>query len=157
MTQERIDVAALPVARRWAADHPDTLFLPVRMAVQSGGLTLAAAFGRLFWPDLIEVDGCVIIKDHYQPASFEYWRNHFSGDTPEIEKMINRIDLEDLYMVSEDLDEATADRVLTELAWIASKTWSAALQESFPGRKFNVGLFPGDDFDYPSVWFHSVA
>ena len=157
MTQERIDVAALPAARRWTADHPDILFLPVRMAVHSRGLTAAVAFGRLFWPELIEVDGCVLIKDHYQPASFEYLRSHFSGEVQEIEKMINRIDLEDLYMVSEDLDEATADKVLTELAWIVSHTWSAALQEHFPDRKFNVGLFPGDDFDYPSIWFHSVV
>jgi hypothetical protein len=128
------------------------------MAVETGGLTLAIAFGRLFWPELIEVDGCVLIRDHYRRPNFELWRDHFSGDIAEIEKMINHIDLEDLYHAAGDnLDEATADKVLSELAQIISQTWAAALRERFPDRRFSVGLFPGDDFDYPSVWFHRAV
>ncbi len=61
-------------------------------------LDMAAAFTKLFWPDFIEVDGCVLLKIAYSPNSFQSWVEHYHGDTRKVEAMINHVHISDLFL-----------------------------------------------------------
>src|SRR5580658_4025726 len=63
-----------------------------------GSLQLAYGFSSLFWPDFEEVDGALILAEKYTEESFQNWFQHFHGDLTAIEKMMNHVHIEDLFM-----------------------------------------------------------
>ena len=52
---------------------------------------LAAAFSTLFWPDVIETDGCVLLAEHFDPAMFALWHDQLSGNIRALETTINEL------------------------------------------------------------------
>src|SRR5437588_5460345 len=61
---------------------------------------LVAAFSKLFWPDFVEVEGCILLAEAYSPTSFERWRASLHNDRQAIEVTMNETPLEVLFMNS---------------------------------------------------------
>jgi len=41
-----------------------------------GNYQMAAAFSKLFWPDFVEVEGCVLLAEHFDAKNFKHWQKH---------------------------------------------------------------------------------
>jgi hypothetical protein len=103
-----------------------------------GNPELAVAFSKLFWPDFVEVRGCVLLAEHFKPTDFENWRRHFKEDRRQIEAAINEVHIYDLFTNSPP--EEVAFQVYEYLAQVLQKSWNCALRDAYPSRAF--------EFDY---------
>jgi hypothetical protein len=65
-------------------------------ASKEGGATLAFAFASLFWPGLVEVEGCILLAQRFDETAFRQWRGQFGDDREAIERMMNHVHLWDL-------------------------------------------------------------
>jgi hypothetical protein len=100
-------------------------------AARKGGTTLALAFASLFWPRLVEVDGCILLLERYDPAVFRQWQERLGDQHDAIERTVNHVHLWDLFdPASEDVPAGELD----SLADVLAATWRAALAEQFPDR-----------------------
>lgn len=117
----------------------------------AGGVELAAAFSKLFWPDFIEVGGCVVLAEQYNPQSFDAWRAQFGEDRSRTEEMVNHVHMYDLFPNDSNPD---ADQgVAAYLASVLIRCWAAALREAFPDRDFEFSLATEPDDYGPTVTF----
>jgi hypothetical protein len=164
MPVERFDLMKLAGNRAWTNKGQAGAIDPVAIALHEGGLRLAAGFGHLFWPDFIEVRGCIVRKGAYDPNAFDEWWERLKGSASEVEKVVNHLDMVDLFYMagdaegtSEKLTEDVVTALQMELAQILARTWSAALKDSFPSRTFKVDLFLGDEVDGPILTFYSQS
>jgi hypothetical protein len=71
------DPSLLPDLSGWQSSRPPSLreYLSIR-----GDYELAVAFATLFWPEFVEVDGCVLLGDNLGKTTFEEWSDAFEGD-----------------------------------------------------------------------------
>lgn len=54
-------------------------------------LTSAALFTKMMFPDLLQIRGCLIVRQHYKPEFFEQWWERSRGDLREVERNVNRV------------------------------------------------------------------
>lgn len=113
---------------------------------------MAAAFTKLFWPDFVEVDGCVLLKGSYSPENFKKWMSSYEGDRRAVESMMNHLHLWDTFLNSpkdveypEQLHEYLVNAVLFG--------WKQVLHESFPDKRFVFTIRYGYG---PEISFHQV-
>ncbi|MGE3540683.1 MAG: hypothetical protein AB7N91_24990 [Candidatus Tectimicrobiota bacterium] len=139
----------LPKVQRWLAGQGEGVwdFLSI-----CGGAELAIAFSTLYWPEFIDVEGCVLLRERYEAANFQEWWEKLNGDMSKIEAVINHVHLWDLFV----LDENVPDKALEDLARILALCWRCALQEQFPKRIFDVHVV-ADDTEYgPTISFSTI-
>ncbi len=152
----RLDLLELPRFQRWAERNPHVEPSPVHWALMDSGLTGLIALSHWFWPEFVEVQGCVLLKENYSEAHFKHWWDAVDGDQRRIETVLNNLNFEDLHVMTHDgLPDALEYRVLDELSEVMAKTWQYCLHDSFPERSFNVSLDPGDDSRLPQLSFWS--
>jgi hypothetical protein len=118
------------------------------------GADLAVAFSSLFWPEFVEVEGCVLLRERYSPSQFQDWWKELGGDRSTVEGVVNHVHLWDLF----DLDEeAVPDKAIRDLAQVLASTWRCALQHRFPRKAFEVRLILDDPDEYgPTITFSTV-
>jgi hypothetical protein len=125
--------------REFGADAGILEFIGARV-----GATAAVALAGFFWPTFIDQNGCVLLKEKYDPELFRQWEAKLRGDRPAIEAAINHVHLWDVfYGEAESVD----DEALVYLADVLSKTWRSALREQFPSRSFVIDV-SGDPDEY---------
>jgi hypothetical protein len=119
------------------------------------------ASAYLFWPDFVEVDGCILLAEMYDAGRFAEWMSTLGGERERVERVINEVSLGDLLMNQSpendrELGELTdwAADALAELAEVLASCWRGALADRFPDRGFHVGV------DYraanlPAVFFYT--
>ncbi len=113
-------------------------------------MQLAYGFSSLFWPDFVEVEGALILAEEYTEEGFQTWYRHFHGDLTAIEKMMNHVHLEDLFMnapADDDLGEQVWDTVLSVL----ESCWKAAVAARFPGEPVVVESWDPEDGSTPQL------
>ncbi len=137
------DASSLPRFDEWRRDVAGSVGM-WDYATQKGGITLAIAFGSLFWPRLIEVEDCVLLVERYDPDVFQQWRDRLGNEREAIERVINHVHLWDLF----DPDsEGVPARELDSLAAVLGRTWRAALDAQFPDRIGEVHVArEGEDY-----------
>ncbi len=154
MDDDLLDPMRLAAVSAWtgALQPSGTVFGYLKYEV---GLTNSYVAARLLWPDFVEVRGCVIRQDAYDPVGFEDWWRAESGAVPRIEAVLNHLHLWDLF----DLDSGARDeidRTLSDLGKVIEKCWRSALLDRFPDRTFRV-TFSEDPLEYgPTVTFCSA-
>jgi hypothetical protein len=117
-----------------------------------GDADLAAAFFKLFWPDFVEVNGCVLLRYKYSLEGFANWLEHFNGNRARVEAMMNHVHILDLFP-NAPKDVHPLEQLQEFLAGALTLSWKAALSEAFPGRRFIVTLSHGYG---PEVSFHQA-
>lgn len=122
-------------------------FLP-----NEGGAELAIAFCALFWPDFIEVEGCIILREKYIPSSFETWWKQLDGDRTAVESVLNHVHLWDLFSGDENIPEGG----LEYLGGVLRCCWECSLRQAFPGHTFDVRLAVDADEYGPTLYVTTV-
>jgi len=103
-------------------------------------LQTALGFAKFFSPQLLEVDGCLILKDKFQKELLESWKEQFKDDKTSIEKMMNLYEVNDFFHINrnENEDEDAQVQVLGE---VLKHFWSMTFKQNFPKRNIAVHVF----------------
>ncbi|MFD9219882.1 hypothetical protein ACFYXH_30915 [Streptomyces sp. NPDC002730] len=119
---------------------------------QHVGLSEWIAVSRVFLPQFVEVEGCVLWDRSYDPDNFRMWHNVLKGDVVSIEATLNQFKLWQHIDIDEDAEsEANAFALAQEIA----TSWRLSLGQAFPQRSFDVQAT--DTVDGPIVSFTSLA
>ena len=71
-------------------------------------LNSAISFSKLFFPDFIEKEGCVILNFRYDEDIFWQWHRHFDGSIKDIEYKCNFYEVMDFFNF--DIKEYESDK-----------------------------------------------
>jgi hypothetical protein len=151
MSSGRIDPMSLPEARSWSEGFGGRLGV---LDFISNKLTIATALAlaTVLWPEFVEARGCVLWSERYEPDNFQEWWDKLGGNRQAIESTINHLHLWDVFDAGED---PTAEEALEALAGIVAQSWRAALENEFPGRRFEVTVARLDEDYGPTITFSS--
>lgn len=110
-------------------------------------LNTAIAFSKLYFPNFIEKDGCIILDFRYDENTFLAWQKHFNGDVKGIEFKCNFFEVKDYFDYNKDTYKSIDlyNKALDEFAKILQKSWSINLKLLYPDKKFIVDVW--DDYD----------
>lgn len=107
----------------------------------------------LVWPDLLEVQGCVVRRSSYNPATFATWWDQYGAEPWRIEAVLNEVHLYDWVSDFEADDLPRLERVAQRI----SEAWTSALARGFPAREFIVRNETEPDAYGPTVTFHQAV
>lgn len=94
------------------------------------GPEMALAYGKVFWPDLIEVDDYILLAENYDP---DYLRRVLDADGPSlVEATINTTYLNVLFGDDDDVDL----KVWEHLGTVMCRLWELRAMSSFPDKRF---------------------
>jgi len=116
----------------------------------SGRFDHAVAYAGLFWPEFVEVDGCVLIGSSV-PETYAEWKARYPNDPRVIETVLNHRHLLDLF----ETDDNPSPELVRVLGRALSEMWTAKLHRDFPDL---VVSFPEDfdlAFDNPDITFYT--
>ncbi len=120
-----------------------------------GSVGNALLYSRLFWPEFIEVDGMVFLKDFVDdlggPEGIRKMRDD-PGRGQSVQESINNFDV-NLSFPNHPEENAEGDDLL--LANQLAKMWSLRLQQLYPHRSFQVEA--NEDDGSPCVRFFEVV
>lgn len=108
---------------------------------------------ELVWPDLIEVQGCVVRRRSYSPETFATWWDRYGAEPWRIEAVLNEVHLYDRVSEFEPADMARLEGVAERIA----EAWASALARRFPAREFLIRCETEPDAYGPTVTFHQRA
>lgn len=129
-----LDLAKLRDFEKWRADWGKPDFTLWDYINYRSDPELAVAFATLFWPRFVEVDGCILLAEHYDPHNFTQWKAQFAGNCQDIERMVNHVHVYDLFANSGA--SGTAIEALNYLAQTLMRCWDCDLRATFPSRRF---------------------
>lgn len=109
----------------------------------TGTFELAVGYSRLFWPDFVEHDGCVLFAG-FSKDSYDGFMKSRQGDRVRVQLVMNHRHLHDYFGVAFNTN-ATQAQILY-LGRMLKNMWEAKLARDFPGRPFVVS-FPEDPSD----------
>ena len=126
-----------------------------------GSLQLGYAFASLFVPDFVEVDGALILAEHYQPTeewqdNFQRWRGRCGGDLSQVERMLNHTHVYDLFGDEDPVQELLGeparqrlpqppDQVRRTFLGVLAATWRGTVAARFPGEDIRVVTDPDEN------------
>lgn len=151
---ERIDIMSLPEPAEWSAGFRTPVRAP-NYSFMRGGLTHALGFGRFFWPEFIQVKGCIVNVDRYSESYFAQCERVFDHDKKSIERNLNQVDMETIYTIAGgEMPEDVIDQALDELAHIIVNSWRCAAKSQWPDLEFITGIVEINA--PPSVWISTA-
>jgi hypothetical protein len=101
-----------------------------------GNIKFTIAYSLLFWPEFIEYDECVILKNRFDSNNFENWKNtQYIENYAQIESVLNHIHILDLYGNEEIKDEINYEQIVF-LGNKLCEIYSAKLKLDFPEKNF---------------------
>ncbi|MFT3675207.1 MAG: hypothetical protein QM781_04845 [Chitinophagaceae bacterium] len=108
-------------------------------------------FSSLLFPELIEVDGCVFFKTHYNPDSYSRWKKALYEDRSAIEKMINHVHVYDLF---DHRSGNVSESVFDEVGKLLQTSWSCYFRFKYPEWQIAVE-YSNSDQDYgPTLYVY---
>lgn len=120
----------------------------------SGSFELAVGYSRLFWPEFVEHDGCVL----FAGFSEDFYRGcgaRCGSDRRSLESVMNHRHVFDHF--SHAGGSATVDQILY-LGRVLKDIWQAKLARDFPDRTFVVSFPEGpfeDLFEYEVTFWQA--
>lgn len=103
-------------------------------------LQTALGFAKFFSPELIENDGCLILKDKYEEELFVSWSENCNGDKTAIEKMMNLYELSDFFHINRNEAE-DEEAQINALGEVLKHFWSMAFKQKYSSRNIVVEVF----------------
>lgn len=110
-------------------------------------MNAAIAFSKLYFPDFIEEEGCILLGFLYNEVTFRQWYEKFNGDTTAIESMCNSYDVMDYFVFNRSKEESPDfyNQVIDEFAKVLKRSWEINCRLLFPERKIAVEVY--DEYD----------
>ena len=103
----------------------------------------ALGFAKFFHPDIVEVEGCFLLKDKFSQKNFSRWKEDYQNDKVTIEKMMNLYQVKDFFHINvgeEDLRDP-----IQALGEALRQFWSLSFKDRFPHRNIVVSVFEEED------------
>ncbi|WP_285398071.1 hypothetical protein [Lysinibacillus sp. fls2-241-R2A-57] len=104
----------------------------------------ALGFAKYFYPEILEVEGCFLLKDKYSEKNFNRWKTECKNNKVYIEKMMNLYQVRDFFHINVDEDENLEEQIQA-LGEVLKKFWSLSFKDRFPNRDIVVSLFKEED------------
>jgi hypothetical protein len=102
----------------------------------------AISCGRLFWPDFVEHDGCILFANFNQ-ESYEGFMKQTGGNKKAVEAVMNHEHLSDLFPNNEP-----TERQVIYLGRLLKDIWQTKLKRDFPAQQISVEFYE-QDCKYP--------
>lgn len=128
-----IDPMGLPEVIRWKEGWDIDLDLQ-DFVTQRVSIAQAVAVSSLMFPDYIEVQNCIILRDKYDHDNFIEWWDNLNGDAREVEKVINHTHLWELFDPVEEIENQALEMLARQMAIC----WRVKAESEFPGRRFDA-------------------
>lgn len=150
------DEKLIPELTEWRKFNGDEFSIEDWIASE-GNIKYTIVYSLIFWPEFIEYDDCVILKNRFDSQNFENWKNtEYIKSYSQIESVLNHIHILDLYGTDEKRDEINYDQIVF-LGNKLCEIYSAKLKIDFPEKKF-VFEFNGNEkleaFDEYEITFY---
>jgi hypothetical protein len=107
-------------------------------------LQTALGFAKFFYPEILEIDGCILLKDKFSKELYELWRCECNGEKTCIEKMMNLYQLKDFFHINTQ-DDGNLNVKIKALGEVLTLFWSMSFQNRFPDRLIKVKVFEEKD------------
>lgn len=105
-------------------------------------LQTALGFAKFFYPEIVEIDGCFILKDKFEERVFKDWKKECKDDRTCIEKMMNLYEIADFFHINTTFDEdEDEEEQVKALGNVLKLFWSMSFKDRFPERKIVVDVF----------------
>lgn len=110
-------------------------------------MNAALAFSKLYFPDFVERNGCVILGFLFDEEVFNEWYRHFQGDVSSVEAMCNTYDVMDYFALNQTVNQPISiyNELIDEFAKVLKRSWEANCQLLFPERQMIVDVY--DEYD----------
>lgn len=96
---------------------------------QGHEIELALLYGKAFWPELVQVEGYVLLAEHYDEGYFERILRDVGSE--QLEATINTAYLRNIFG-----DQDADDALWEALGHLLAQTWKSCAEAKFPGRTF---------------------
>ena len=110
-------------------------------AANACGIDEALASAAVFWPKLVEDEGCVFVAEFYTPP-FDGLMEHFQGDKMRIERWVNAWSIAEMCLLSSS-PSVQDDTLISAYGDVLRFFWTLRLQTLFPEENFIVELAEG--------------
>ncbi|SCM83042.1 conserved hypothetical protein [uncultured Sporomusa sp.] len=107
-------------------------------------LQTALGFAKLYYPEIVELDGCILLKDKFSKELYELWKDECKGEKTCIEKMMNLYQLRDFFHRNTP-DDGNLESQIKVLGDVLTLFWSMSFRNRFPGRSITVKVFEETD------------
>jgi len=104
--------------------------------IEPGNHWAAQDLAGLFWPRFMEVDGYVLVADHFEPDTFAEYRDRRPDSRPAVEDLINHVHVLEL------AGPAAPPEAVGQACRHITQAWRDALDTTFPGRELTVDWDP---------------
>ena len=152
MAEEKIDeLDLIPDLKGWK-DQNEESFTIADWVLFHATPELMVGFSSIFWPEFIEVDGCVFLKDGYDQDNIDAWAESTKGDMVAVQKVVNHQHIYDLFQ-NDSVEKLNIQQV-KYLSDLLVDMWSAKLKRDFPQLDIDVQVC---DFDEEDVIATSVS
>jgi hypothetical protein len=96
--REAVNESTYEAAHAVSDERFDALIADIIALVPARNYWGAQALARLYWPRFVEVDGYVLLEEHYTPENLAEWRERRPDSRSAIEDVINHVHLQDVVM-----------------------------------------------------------
>ena len=97
-------------------------------------LETAIVFTKLFWPDFVEYDNGIFLKESFSLKIYEEWKIQLKNDIVAIEKVMNHKHLDNMLPGY----ETVSDNNSLYLGKIMAEMWGSRLHAVYPNHSFKV-------------------
>jgi len=139
-----LEDSLLDILRRRLPEQDTSGFTLADFVYAAGSPVDALLYSQLFWPELLEIDGAVLLRDGVEDEDdFARVRASVRERGPvETERRFNLRELSDLFGKGlAEIDDEHAEVLLARLA----EMWRGRLHERFPERRFTVEVLTADE------------
>jgi hypothetical protein len=110
-------------------------------------INMALSFAKFFYPEVIEIDGCFLLKDNFDENRYNQWKDTLGNDIRGIEGAMNSYEVVDFFHINTDYEDENIDEQIEALGTVLKTFWQLSFKERFPDKDIKVELIDdGDDF-----------
>jgi hypothetical protein len=104
--------------------------------IEPGNHWAAQDLAGLFWPRFMDVDGYVLIADHFEPDTFAEFREQRPDSRTAVEDLINHVHVQEI------AGPQARPEAVGQACRHITQAWRDALDTTFPGRDLTVDWDP---------------
>lgn len=118
-------------------------------------LNTAVALSKLYFPDFVDIQNCVILDMRYDEDVFNQWYKEFKGNISQVEKMCNLYELKDFFHINDTLgNEIEKKKMIETLGTVLKTSWGISLEKLYPEKSFKVDVF--EDYGSSFITLYSI-
>jgi hypothetical protein len=109
-------------------------------------------YGRIFWPDFLEHDGCIFWRNRFTEENYKGFMAQTKGNKTAVEAVMNHEHILDIFP---NPPNKPSREIVLYVGRLLKEIWQAKLDREFPGRRIKVS-FPeefSEDLLYYEITF----